>query len=148
MPSTNCAYVNGRFVPEAEATVSIFDRGFLYGDGCFETMRIYDKKIFQVYEHFERLFEGLKHLVIESPLSREELRAVCYALIERNHIWDGMARIYVTPGSSNIGPPAPAERGATLAAVAQQREHGQAPNPSPVGTRVEQQVEVYVVLII
>jgi len=122
MPSTNYAYVNGRFVPEAEATVSIFDRGFLYGDGVFETMRIYDKKIFHLYEHLERLFQGLKYLVIESPLSREELRGVCYALIERNRTWDGMVRVYVTPGTSNIGPTAPVERGATLAAVVQQRK--------------------------
>ncbi len=48
MPSTNYAYINGRFVPEAEATVSIFDRGFLYGDGVFETMRVYGGKIFRL----------------------------------------------------------------------------------------------------
>jgi branched-chain amino acid aminotransferase len=122
MRSNNYAYVNGRFVPEAEASVSIFDRGFLYGDGVFETMRVYNGSIFRVYEHLERLFGGLKHLVIESPLSWQELQAVCEALIERNRIRDGMVRVYVTAGASNIGPSARVERGATLVAVAQERK--------------------------
>jgi branched-chain amino acid aminotransferase len=99
MPSTNYAYVNGRFVPESEATVSIFDRGFLYGDGVFETMRVYAGRMFRALEHFERLFQGLRAFGIESPFSPEELRAVCRTLIERNHTVDGAARVYVTRDS-------------------------------------------------
>ena len=99
MPSNNYAYVNGRFVQEAEATVSIFDRGFLYGDGVFETMRVYGGRIFRGLEHFHRLFDGLQALEIESPFSPEELGAVCRALIRFNNIADGVARVYITRNS-------------------------------------------------
>src|SRR3989442_11145550 len=80
MPSTNYAYVNGRFVRDNEASVSIFDRGFLYGDGCFETMRVYDGKIFRLEAHLARLADALGELGIEPALSGEELRAVCLLL--------------------------------------------------------------------
>jgi branched-subunit amino acid aminotransferase/4-amino-4-deoxychorismate lyase len=82
MPSSNYAYVNGRFVPEVEASVSIFDRGFLYGHGVFETMRVYGGQIFRAQDHIERLLAGLRALSIESVFSREELRAVCRVLTE------------------------------------------------------------------
>jgi branched-chain amino acid aminotransferase len=103
MPSTNYAYVNGRFVPEAEATVSIFDRGFLYGDGVFETMRVYDGKIFRLYNHLQRLLIGLKVLQIGPKITQEEPRAILLELIQRNGVADGMARIYVTRGPSGSG---------------------------------------------
>jgi branched-chain amino acid aminotransferase len=99
MPSTIYAYVNGKFVPETEARVSIFDRGFLYGDGCFETMRVYNGRVFRAWEHMERLLAGLKALGIVPALSAEELRAVCRVLIHRNAVDDGIARVYVTRDS-------------------------------------------------
>jgi branched-chain amino acid aminotransferase len=99
MPSTNYAYVNGKFVAESAATVSIFDRGFLYGDGIFETIRIYRGQPFRPLEHFDRLFDGLKTLDIESPFSPAELRAVCRALIRWNNVTDGVARVYRTRDS-------------------------------------------------
>src|SRR5438093_13675189 len=88
MPSTNYAYVNGRFVPETEASVSIFDRGFLYGDGCFETMRVYEGKIFRLTEHLRRLAAGVGMLGLEEPLVSEEIRAVFDSLVERNGVKD------------------------------------------------------------
>jgi branched-chain amino acid aminotransferase len=102
MPSTNYAYVNGRFVPEDEATVSIFDRGFLYGDGVFETMRVYGGRIFRALEHLDRLYNGLAALAMETIFTSEEFRAVCRVLIERNRVTDGVARIYVTRDSTVV----------------------------------------------
>ncbi|HUJ09614.1 MAG TPA: aminotransferase class IV [Verrucomicrobiae bacterium] len=99
MASSCYAYVNGRFRPEAQASVSIFDRGFLYGDGVFETMRTYGGRLFRAVEHMDRLFEGLQALGIESVLSPEELRAVCRSLTEMNDIADGVARVYRTRDS-------------------------------------------------
>ena len=99
MPSSNYAFVNGRFVPEAQASVSIFDRGFLYGDGVFETMRVYGGRIFRPVEHIERLLDGLRALSIQCVLSREELRAVCRVLTERNDAHHGVARVYQTRDS-------------------------------------------------
>ncbi len=103
MPSTNYAYVNGRFVPEAEATVSIFDRGFLYGDGVFETMRVYDGKIFRLYNHLQRLLAGLKMLHVGRQLTQEDIRVPLLELIQRNRMKVGMARIYVTGGMNCWG---------------------------------------------
>jgi branched-chain amino acid aminotransferase len=100
MQSKSYAYVNGRFVPESEATVSIFDRGFLYGDGVFETMRVYGGRMFRAAEHMERLFAGLSALGIESVFSPEELRAVCRVLGEMNGARDGVARVYRTRDST------------------------------------------------
>ena len=94
MPSTNYAYVNGKFVPEHKAVVSIGDRGFLYGDGCFETLRVYDGKMFRLPEHLVRLSAGLNALGIEAWLSPAELRAACRALMRFNDVRNGVARIY------------------------------------------------------
>jgi len=99
MPSTNYAYVNGHFVRETEARVPISDRGFLYGDGVFETMRVYDGHVFRALEHFERLRAGLEMLEIEALLSPAELHAVCRALIRWNNVRDGVARVYRTRDS-------------------------------------------------
>ena len=99
MQSTNYAYVNGKFVPEGEARISIFDRGFLYGDGCFETMRVYGRRIFRAAEHLKRLGVGLNNLGIEMILSPEELRAACRALIQYNDVAEGVARVYQTQES-------------------------------------------------
>ena len=76
MPSTNYAYVNGRFVPEAEATVSIVDRGFLYGDGVFETMRVYGRKVFRLLEHVNRLVAGIDLLGIDLEETSQHLQGV------------------------------------------------------------------------
>ena len=94
MPSTNYAYVNGKFVPEPKAVVSIRDRGFLYGDGCFETLRMYTGQLFRFPEHLVRLGAGLAELGIEMWLSPAELRAACQALRKLNEVRDGVARIY------------------------------------------------------
>jgi branched-subunit amino acid aminotransferase/4-amino-4-deoxychorismate lyase len=99
MPSTNYAYVSGRVVPEREARVSIFDRGFLYGEGVFETMRVYGGRMFRALEHFDRMFDGLNALGIESPFSPEELLAVCRALVRYNNVGNGVARVYLTRDS-------------------------------------------------
>ena len=94
MPSTNYAYVNGKFVPDHKAVVSIGDRGFLHGDGCFETMRVYDGRIFRWTEHLVRLIDGRNALGIEAALSPAELRAACQALLRFNEVRTGVTRIY------------------------------------------------------
>src|ERR1017187_9432915 len=100
MPSTNYAYVNGPFVPENEATVSIFDRGFLYGHGVFETMRVYGGRIFCAQDHIERLLAGLRALSIASRVSPGELRAGFCWLTEKNEVIQGVARVYRTCDST------------------------------------------------
>jgi branched-chain amino acid aminotransferase len=101
MRSNNYAYVNGAFVPEAQASVSIFDSGFLFGDGVFETMPVYGGKIFRFHHHVQRLFAGLERLKIEAPFSPEGLWGIFQKLLERN-ITHGVARVYVTRGPGAV----------------------------------------------
>ncbi len=120
MRSNNYAYVNGRFVPESEATVSIFDHGFLYGDGVFETMRVYDGKIFRLYNHLQRLLAGLKVLHIGRQLTQEDIRVPLLELIQRNKMKGGMTRIYVTGGINCWGVKEQPRGEATLVAMTQE----------------------------
>ena len=95
MPSTNYAYVNGNFVPETGACVSIFDRGFLHGDGAFETMRVYRGKIFLLDEHLARLTDALAALQIPA---QPPMRSLIRELVARNAVQDGVVRLTVTRG--------------------------------------------------
>src|SRR5262245_1928597 len=97
------ALVNGNFVPEEQATVSIFDRGFLYGDGLFETVRIYGGKVFRFNRHLERLADGLKTLKFIIPSAPPTLMHWLNDLIRRNLVQEGFARIIVTRGVSDFG---------------------------------------------
>jgi branched-chain amino acid aminotransferase len=117
MQSTNYAYVNGRFVPENEATVSIFDRGFLYGDGVFETMRVYGGKAFRARAHIDRLIRGLKELEINFRTPAEELKVIGEELTERNGVTNGIARVYVTSGESVFGCPSRTQDAPTTVVV-------------------------------
>ncbi len=125
MPSSNYAYVNGRFVPETQASVSIFDRGFLYGDGVFETMRVYGTKIFKIDRHLQRLCDGLEQLQFEAPVSQEELRAICIELAERNEVVEGFVRVHLTRGAGDVGLPAASVKNPTVVALAQTRDFEQ-----------------------
>jgi branched-chain amino acid aminotransferase len=101
MRSNNYAYVNGEFVPEAQATVSIYDSGFLFGDGVFETMPVYSRRIFRFEQHVQRLFRGLDRLKIEIPFSSAGLQGIFHKLCERD-VTEGIARVYVTRGPGAV----------------------------------------------
>ncbi len=77
-------YLNGEFMPAAEARISVFDHGFLYGDGLFETMRAYHGKIFMLAEHLDRLFRSAQLLELAVPLSRQELAEALERIISLN----------------------------------------------------------------
>jgi branched-chain amino acid aminotransferase len=121
MRSNNYAYVNGRFVPEAEASVSIFDRGFLYGDGVFETMRVYGAKVFRLMEHVGRLVIGIDLLGIDLEETSEHLQGVCEEIVTRNKVINGMVRLCVTRGLSNVGLSGKSVARPTIVVVAQER---------------------------
>jgi len=96
-------YLDGRFVPESEATVSIFDRGFLYGDGVFETMRSYGGRIFRLDRHIERLRQSADIIGLRLRHGPDQLADICSQLIERNGVEDAILRISVTRGCSQGG---------------------------------------------
>ncbi len=95
-------YLNGEFVPAAEAQISVFDHGFLYGDGLFETMRSYNGRVFLLSEHLERLYRSARALDIDVPLSRQELEGVIEQLISLNGA-NLYIRLTVSRGPGPVG---------------------------------------------
>ena len=77
-------YLNGEFVPESEARVSIFDRGFTSGDGIYEATRTYGHELFRLDAHLDRLFRSLVYVRIDCGLSRDEMTAISNEVVERN----------------------------------------------------------------
>lgn len=77
-------YMNGEFVPETEAKISIFDSALMFGDMVFEMTRSFNKKQFKLHEHLERLYASIKHVHIPMKMTMNELEEVCYKTIEKN----------------------------------------------------------------
>ena len=84
MNSQQIAYVNGEFLSESEAKISINDRGFIYGDAVFDTARTFNGKIFFLDDHIDRLFESCKYLDINPLLSKEEYIKLTHEILEKN----------------------------------------------------------------
>jgi aminodeoxychorismate lyase len=91
-------FLNGQFVPEERAVVSVLDRGFLYGDGLFETMRIFNGKPFRWREHLERFQSGSEFLKIKLPFASEALRGFADELIAKNNLPDALLRVTLSRG--------------------------------------------------
>lgn len=91
-------FLNGQFVPEERAVVSVLDRSFLYGDGLFETMLVFKGKPFRWHEHFERLQSGADFLKIKIPYSPEALRSFADELIAKNQMPDALLRLTLSRG--------------------------------------------------
>ena len=96
-------FINGDFIEEEEATISVFDRGFLYGDGVFETLRIYNGKPFLFDRHIGRLSHGLGSLFIGDKYSFSEYLEHTRELIEKNNVTEGVLRIQATRGPGKRG---------------------------------------------
>lgn len=96
-------YLNGDFVKKEDAKVSVYDHGFLYGDGIFEGIRIYSGNIFKCDEHLERLYDSAKSIMLDIPLTRKEMEAVLIESIRRNELRDGYIRLIVSRGPGDLG---------------------------------------------
>jgi branched-chain amino acid aminotransferase len=96
-------YLDGKFVDEADAKVSVFDHGLLYGDGVFEGIRLYQGNVFRLEEHLERLEYSAKALLLALPLSRDELRAATCETCRVNGLRDAYIRLVVTRGVGDLG---------------------------------------------
>jgi branched-chain amino acid aminotransferase len=96
-------YLDGKFVEEADAKISVFDHGLLYGDGVFEGIRLYGGNVFRLEEHLERLEYSAKAIMLDMPLSRKELSdAVCESC-RQNGLTDGYIRLVITRGVGDLG---------------------------------------------
>ena len=96
-------FVDGKFVDEKKAVVSVFDHGLLYGDGVFEGIRAYNGRVFKLSEHVDRLFYSAKAILLKIPMSHRAICATVREACKRNKIRDGYIRLVVTRGAGTLG---------------------------------------------
>lgn len=113
-------YVDGKFYPQSEAKISVFDHGLLYGDGVFEGIRAYNGRIFKLDRHMDRFFNSAKAIDLKIPHTKEELAALIVETCRRNSIHDGYIRPVVTRGPGDLGlDPRKCKRGPSVVIIAQ-----------------------------
>jgi branched-chain amino acid aminotransferase len=96
-------YVNGAFVPKDEAKISVYDHGFLYGDGVFEGIRAYNGRIFRLDAHVDRLYESAKYVMLEIPLSKDAFAEAILETVRRSGLKDAYIRPVVSRGVGDLG---------------------------------------------
>src|SRR6516165_8532497 len=96
-------YVDGKFYSEANAKVSVFDHGLLYGDGIFEGIRFYNGRVFRLEEHLDRLWDSARSICLEIPMSQRAMTEALLETIRQNDLRDGYIRLVVTRGVGNLG---------------------------------------------
>ncbi|MDN5347596.1 MAG: branched-chain amino acid aminotransferase [Clostridia bacterium] len=96
-------YLDGKYVDEEEAKVSVFDHGLLYGDGVFEGIRAYHGRVFKLKEHIDRLYESARAIALDPGLSKEEMTRIVLETCRRNNLKDAYIRLVVTRGKGDLG---------------------------------------------
>ena len=103
MSSSALCWLDGQILPASEAKISVFDHGFLYGDGVFEGLRFYNKRIFRLPLHLQRLQRSAQALNLKIPLNAEQLSAALADLVQQSPLHDGYIRLIVTRGVGILG---------------------------------------------
>jgi branched-chain amino acid aminotransferase len=96
-------YVDGAFYPKSQAKVSVFDHGLLYGDGVFEGIRAYNGSVFKLKEHIDRLYRSAHMIMLEIPVSKEEMIQTVLETLRKNNLKDSYIRLVVTRGVGDLG---------------------------------------------
>jgi len=96
-------YYNGEFVPKSQATTSIYDHGFLYGDGVFEGIRAYNGRVFKLREHVDRLYDSAKAIALNIPMTKEEMEEAILETLRKNNLKDAYIRPIVSRGVGDLG---------------------------------------------
>lgn len=96
-------YIDGRYVLKEEAKVSVFDHGFLYGDGVFEGIRAYRGRVFKLNEHLQRLYNSAKAIALRIPLKEGELKEKILETLRRNNLKDAYIRLIISRGKGDLG---------------------------------------------
>src|SRR3954451_14593766 len=143
-------YISGKFFPQEDAKISVFDHGLLYGDGVFEGLRSYRGKVFRLDQHIRRLYESAKAIWLEIPMSPDEMCDAVNESVRINKIDDGYIRLVITRGAGTLGldpnrcsnpqviiiadaialyPPELYEKGLEIVTVSVQRMHPAAVSP-------------------
>ena len=96
-------WIDGKLVPAEDARVSVMDHGLLYGDGCFEGIRIYNGRIFKLHAHLRRMWASASELRLEPPYSHEEIEQAIRETVKVNGLTDGYIRLVFTRGVGTLG---------------------------------------------
>ncbi|MCJ7778390.1 MAG: aminotransferase class IV, partial [Sedimentisphaerales bacterium] len=96
-------WLDNKLVDEADAKISVFDHGLLYGDGVFEGIRVYSRRVFELAAHLKRLYESAKAIRLEVPMSKDELIKAIEKTVEENGVIDGYIRLVVNRGAGTLG---------------------------------------------
>lgn len=99
----NQVYIDGKFFARDKAVVSVFDHGFLYGDGVFEGIRAYNGRVFKLTEHINRLFDSAQAICLKSPLGREAMAKVVLDTLRKNRLSEGYIRLIISRGVGEMG---------------------------------------------
>lgn len=103
MEAEPLVYIDGEYYPKSQAKISVFDHGFLYGDGVFEGIRAYKGVVLRLKEHIDRLYNSAKVLMLNIPLTKEEMINAVLETLRRNKLTDAYIRLVVTRGVGDLG---------------------------------------------
>jgi len=96
-------YIDGEIFDNADAKISVYDHGLLYGDGVFEGLRVYGGRVFKMHKHFVRLFDGARVLCLDIPMTIEQIADAVQRTVRASDIDDGYVRLLVTRGGGSLG---------------------------------------------
>lgn len=96
-------YIDGKYYPKSQAKVSVFDHGLLYGDGIFEGIRAYSGSVFKLKEHVDRLYRSAHMIMLQIPMTKEEITKAVLDTLRRNNLKDAYVRLVVTRGVGDLG---------------------------------------------
>lgn len=96
-------YIDGKYYPKSQAKISVYDHGFLYGDGVFEGIREYNGLVFKLKEHIDRLYRSAHALLLQIPISKEKMSNAVVETIRKNKMKDSYIRLIVSRGIGDLG---------------------------------------------
>jgi branched-chain amino acid aminotransferase len=96
-------YIDGKYYPKSQAKISVYDHGFLYGDGVFEGIRVYNGTVFKLKEHVQRLYDSAHALMLKITMSQEEMVKTVLETVKKNELKDSYVRLIVSRGVGDLG---------------------------------------------
>lgn len=96
-------WIDGRFYDQEDAKISVWDHGFLYGDGVFEGIRAYNGRLFRLEQHLDRLYDSARSIMLEIPLSKKEMQDVIIETCRRNELMNAYIRLVISRGKGDLG---------------------------------------------
>ena len=96
-------YISGKLYDKADAKISVFDHGLLYGDGVFEGIRSYSRPVFRLKQHVDRLYDSAQAIHLQIPMSRDEMARAIEETLAVNKLVDAYIRVVVTRGAGSLG---------------------------------------------